>query len=702
MPEYVVSPDGHEGAAGTPADPFPRIQDGIDALTTAGDVLVVRGGSYPENVEIVGKPGTSGAPIHIRCDADDLVFLDGFEPADITGARAAFRTVGNDEWLPAGDIDPQAHADEYVSRRRFPAGESTGVRHGAFVDREPYTRLITYSCLDDLRAENQRFGRLPLDDPTPPFPRHAVLRREHGDLVIDPVMSGGGVVVAKAYKRPWTYLGPGLYQDREGRIHIRLSHTANATPGITDYDEATDPRTLRLAISPWAGPTLLIADCDFVQVEGLHVRFGGNLAVRIEASSHVVLDHVDVRAASGGVFFGGGNTGVHLRHCTVDGGRPTWLFRSDIKDGYTACGDCGTVIENDLAAGTHDFLLAGAATDVDTVIEYCEFVAGHDLALFGQHTTFHHNWVHNLHDDALIVDRAGTTDLHVHQNVITNCLMAISFALGAEPSPDESRSVHRNLIDLREPTSSFRPRPAGHLVDGNDDTPVDGVYRYGQLYKSNDPDGPMDFFHNTCLVRRLDGPTGFGLFRGAGQGDQVRRSINNIFVDVTPLITAASDYVTAYLPPPSFSGPTDGNCYVQVGGPPRALLRHEKYGPPPPVPGADFDDLTAYRGSPPDFLGSPHFLASQALYPPGFERHGVEDEAPFRGLAADGAPQEADDLRLNDSSQARDHGIDPNDVGIADPFATPGPWHMGCYPPGGTGGLDVGVGGRRRFPKAPG
>jgi hypothetical protein len=690
MPEYVVSPDGREGAAGTAADPFPMIQDGVDVLTP-GDVLVVRGGSYPENVHIADKHGTLQAPIHIRCHPGETVFVDGFEPADIDGKRAAFRTVGNDEWLLASDTDPQAHTDEYVSKCRFPSGESTGMRHGAFVDREPYTRLITYSCLADLRAENQRFGRLPLDDETPPFPGHAVLRRdEDGNLVVDPVMHDG-VVIAEAYKRPWTYLGPGLCQDPEGRIHIRLSHTANATPGIADYDGATDPRTMRLAISQYAPPPLRISGCEFMQVDGLHVRFGGNLAVRIETSSHVVLDHVDVRAGSGGIFFGG-NTGVHLRHCTVDGGRPTWLFRSDIKDGYLASGDDGSVIQNDLAAGTHDALLAGAATDIDTVIEYCEFIAGHDLALFGQHTTFHHNWVHNMHDDGLIVDRDGTTDLQVYQNVITYCLMAISFARTAAPSPDESRSVHRNLIDLREPTSSIRPRPDDHLVDGNDDTPVNGVYRYGQLYKSNQPDGPMDFFHNTCLVRRLDGPAGFALFRGAGQGDQIRRSVNNVFVDVTPSITAGSGYTTAYLPPPDFSGPTDGNCYVQVGGPARALLRHDPYDA---ASGGIFGDLATYRGS-------EHFRASQALYPPGFEQHGLAEETPFRSLANDGAPQNADDLRLNDTSQARDHGINPNDAGIADPFATPGPWHMGCYPPGEIGGLDVGVDGRRRFPENPG
>jgi hypothetical protein len=227
------------------------------------------------------------------------------------------------------------------------------------------------------------------------------------------------------------------------------------------------------------------------------------------------------------------------------------------------------------------------------------------------------------------------------------------------------------------------------------------VYRYGQLYKSNEPDGPMDFFHNTCLVRRLDGTAGFGLFRGAGPGDQVRRSVNNVFVDVTPLITAGSEYVTAFLPPADFAGPTDSNCYVQVGGPPRPLLRHRRYVGGSPI-GAEFDDLTAYRGSPPDLLASPHFLASQALYPPGFEQHGVEETAPFRSLAADGAPQ-ADDLRLNDTSQARHHGIDPtnDDVGIADAFPTPGPWHMGCYPQGEIGGLDIGVDGRRRSPKDP-
>jgi hypothetical protein len=413
MPEYVVSLEGREGATGTAIDPFPRIQDGVDALG-AGDVLVVRGGSYAENVQVTNKTGTLEAPIRIRCHLGEGVFIDGAEPVAITGETAAFRTVDNEEWRLASDTDPDAHPDEYVSVHLFATGEASGVRHGAFVDREPYTRLITYSCLSDLRAENQRFGRLPLGDPTPPCPGLPVVRLDDdGNPVIEPVVVGG-VVVADKYKRPWTYMGPGLHQDRDGRIHIRMSHTSNAAPGIADYDGATDPRTLRLAISRFTPPPLRISGCEFVQVEGLHVRFGGNLAVRIENSSHVVFDHVEVRAGSGGVFLGG-TAGVHLRHCAVHGGRPTWLFRSDIKDGHRALRDDGTVLTNNLAAGTHDALLAGAASDVDTVVEHCEFLAGHDLTLFGQRMTFHHNWVHDVHDDALIVDRAGTTDLRVHR-----------------------------------------------------------------------------------------------------------------------------------------------------------------------------------------------------------------------------------------------------------------------------------------------
>jgi hypothetical protein len=463
---------------------------------------------------------------------------------------------------------------------------------------------------------------------------------------------------------------------------------------IADYDGETDPGALGLALSTYLPPTLKINDCSHVRIENLHVRFGGNRTVRIDKSSEVVLDHVTVWAGAAGVVFGEDNNDVHLRNCVLDGGLPPWLFRSDIKDGYKTLTSGNEIVSNDLAKGTMDSLLSGGPANVGTMFEFCEFVGAHDMALFGQATSFHHNWVHNIHDDALIVDLKGTSELDVYQNVITKCLMALSFARESSESIGGLRSVHRNLIDLREPIAGFRPRPDGHLVDTNEDKSPDGVHRYGQLYKGNRPDGPMDFFHNTCLVRRQDGVAGYGHFRDSESVNGVRRSANNIFIDVEP--TPGANYATTVLPAPEFAGPTDANCYRQIGGPPSSVVLHFSWA----GGGAQtYPSLDAYRDS-------QHFVASQLAYSPGFEGNGIDEDPQFLSIAPDGSPDPRDDLRLQADSPAANAGLQLNGppTGIVDPLATlPGPPpDLGCYPPGPNGPiLEVGVEGRRKFPQHP-
>jgi hypothetical protein len=74
---------------------------------------------------------------------------------------------------PAQQFDPTAHEDEYVSAATFPEGvadKNKVVNRGAFLDRNPYTRLITYSNLNDLRATNETFDKLtdyPKPEPRP-------------------------------------------------------------------------------------------------------------------------------------------------------------------------------------------------------------------------------------------------------------------------------------------------------------------------------------------------------------------------------------------------------------------------------------------------------------------------------------------------------------------------------------------------------
>lgn len=140
---------------------------------------------------------------------------------------------------------------EYVTRDRYPAC----TEFGAFLGPAPYTRLITYSNINDLRAGNQTSGPLPggvgPDGPVIDSPR-------------DPDLP----------KRPWVYMGPGLHQDDNQFVHVRLSHTALNLPGITDYTSPEISVSCPLAIWTAPDPTVKVTDCTSVHIENLTVRFG--------------------------------------------------------------------------------------------------------------------------------------------------------------------------------------------------------------------------------------------------------------------------------------------------------------------------------------------------------------------------------------------------------------------------------------------
>ena len=79
----------------------------------------------------------------------------------------------------------QPTRDEYISRQAFALDSP--------VDREPYTRLITCSRIEDLRADNQTFDDLELDEPRP------------GPKLTDAAGAETG------RNRPWVYMEPDIY-----------------------------------------------------------------------------------------------------------------------------------------------------------------------------------------------------------------------------------------------------------------------------------------------------------------------------------------------------------------------------------------------------------------------------------------------------------------------------------------------------------
>jgi hypothetical protein len=144
-----------------------------------------------------------------------------------------------------------------------------------------------------------------------------------------------------------------------------------------------------------------------------------------------------------------------------------------------------------------------------------------------------------------------------HSTVITRCLSPVSMA--EKGSTSDHWSIYRNLIDLRVPTAGRRPRWVGDTA----------VWRFGTMFKSNEktaPDGPYDLFHNTFLVNdqvfEQPAQAAYVHYR-SGLSPHRRRSFNNIFVAVNPDPTA--DIPIAFVPPPSFPGPTDGNLYHRIG-----------------------------------------------------------------------------------------------------------------------------------------
>ena len=173
---------------------------------------------------------------------------------------------------------------------------------------------------------------------------------------------------------------------------------------------------------------------------------------------------------------------------------------------------------NGPGAQTSRALLVGAKDDTGTHIHHSEFRNGHDLYLSGSDIDFHHNWVDNLDDEALLLDAVPSRNVKVHENVITRSLSAISFAGGARAGP---HYIYRNLIDLRWPTAGNRPRH-------KDDTLA---LRYGHLYKSNAPDGPWELFQNTFVVSSPQPKlkATFTHLRPV-KGAPEHRALNNVFV----------------------------------------------------------------------------------------------------------------------------------------------------------------------------
>jgi hypothetical protein len=664
--EYYVSLSGKDSNPGSIDAPFRTVVKGIGALAAAGDILNLRHGVYLETVDVANKHGAAGNPIVIRSYPGEHAYIDG--------GLSLFRRNNNADWEPAVLHDPAAHPHEYVSTTVLTQAR---VNRGAFLDRNPYTRLITYSNINDLRAANQTFENI--IDPSDPRPGPAAYEKCNSadqDEACTQYAGDDARYKPTGYRRPWVYMGPGIwFNDATGRVHIRLSHTSNNINGLADYGGEIDPRQVPLALSPKDMTTLVVRGSSHLRIENLSVRHGGEYTVLLNGNEAVTFDHV--RIFSGSYGLRGNSHRTTLRHCEIDGGMPTWYFRSDRKAEYYFL-NSGTIVLNNLGKQTVQALLLGNPNDEDTEVASCEFRSGHDLYLVGTRFRFHHNWIHNLNDEGLVLDSGDNPDARVFQNVITKTLSPISFAGTRLGGP---RYIYRNLVDVRAPTAGYRPRFPG-------DT---DVWRYGNTFKSNDVDGLFDIFQNTFLVYAQGGQASYLHYRNL-QGSSLRRSFNNVFVAVNP--NSDADRAIAFLPSPCFPGPTDGNVYFRMGTATRDLLRYLNYA----CSGAN--EKAGSFANLDELYASDLFQQSKSRYAPGYEAQSIEANPRFKRIGADGVFRGTDDLRLGEGSPAIGGGVPlPPDLNVLDPLGSDsGAPDIGAYPFG-SAPLEVGVDGRRSFPQ---
>ena len=693
---FYISVNGNDANDGTAVHPFRTVQAGVDCASLPGDRVFLFGGRYTEFVSVVLKNGAPGKPIVIEGQPGiapgPVAAIDGsITRLPQTTATYRFHEPNNNEWVCAPG---QTTCKEYISSKPIPKPANLTewfASRGSFVDpvNGRFARLILYSRREDLLADNETFDVIregagagcPAADPRP-----------------GPVL---GVSGGCTERRPWVYMGPGVWFDTATQhLHIRLSHTHNNVPGLADYEGPTNPNLVRLAIAEKNMKTLTVAGSNHIVFKNLAIRFAGQ-TLRVENCTDIVFDSVNVSAGQYGII-STKVTGMRFTNSIFDGGLPTWLFRGDIKDGYSFL-ENGQQVPNNLAKATMETLVLGGL-DYGTEFDHCEFVNGHDLYLVGSGIRFHHNWIENLHDEALFLD-AGVASGAIHYNVVTQTLSAISFAGYNSSGPWH---IYRNLFDLRRRTAGYRPRNASFNRAN--------VWRAGHPFKSNEaapsPDGTphsesaYDVFQNTFLVAFQADRVGpqpsypqplFNQMRASQEPRHLRRSFNNIFVMLNrePGINQAM----AFMPPADFPADVDGNLYYGSGFSGRALF----YAPvPPPSTGFKLFFCTM-----PDCLAewhaTPFFLQSMALRPPGFEAHSILLKDPqFTSWTGEEAP--SDDFRLAPGSIARGAGIAlPGDLRALDTaaplFGTP---DIGCYQAQFWGWpspqLRVGVRGRKAYP----
>lgn len=505
-------------------------------LASGGDTVYLRGtGHFPYSYfDKANWSGTAGKVITVEAYPGETAIFDPGHPQ--------FKSNPNTAWEP--NTDPAAHPDEYISTSTF----TTETAYGSFLQANGQTgdRLLNYARLEDLRATNESFLKVPLSDPRP----------------------GQPIMGDTSNKFPWTYSGPGMWWNNDTaspnyqKIHFRASPTHYNTTGVTDYTGGTDPRNMSLSVSsfyttsvPTSLPSAVTILADYITFKNILFQNGGSgetisLGSSTADTSYVTLDHCTIYTSRYGIRHSRTRS-FKLLHCVIDSRLASYTCRTDTKNNWNFLDDQGKSVYTDATSRTSQMQLTSGTTSSDMEIAYCEFRNGHDaVQLYDVRTKVHHCLFENFNDEAVSLQYgAATDDVEVYNNLIRKSLSVFSFA--GEASIPGQRYVYRNVVDSRLPTLGFRIFPPD--VPGFQETKY---WRPATDFKMRHPIDELYYYQNTLI----QGDPGFAeatAFWGAALATypKTRRFMNNLYM------TIGVDKPLHKIPDPGHPSLSDGNLW---------------------------------------------------------------------------------------------------------------------------------------------
>lgn len=511
---YVDPNKGDDANDGSKAKPWRTINHAFKTIL-AGDTLVLRGGTYYENVYCAIE-GTKEKPITVRSAPGELAIISGGIPV--------FEQDPTNAWEPVKD----GPKDEYVSTAVYKNIRDVVGRFG-----DSMVGLQTYWYRMDLQATNE-------------------LWINNKTTMVDPI-----------------YCGPGLWYNKlTGRIHVRLAHTKLQLPEsetykYIQYEGETDPRKLPLIVASYASEPLKIDQASHVRFQDIVLRGGGYRTLRLTFGVDVSFDHCTIYAGTYGVW--AKNTGpLTMTNCGVYGMIAPWMFRTEnVSYAYSAkvyppfvgAGEESSqerlgstkvvpkVITRHISRlPTHALVATEGGYEFETFyyplnhdwdISNCEFTDGHDgVYLSGRDIYFHHNLVDNMQDDAVYVSgpTPGINDgIYIYQNLLRT--FVTGFAGHPRGGPSGKIHIYRNILDERQRVRFGRPsteRPGGFLYQGAGAWQVhnaDHILHMEDIY----------FYQNTCIVPMNHIVSAFSSSMVFSMSpESQRRAFNNIYMFISP------------------------------------------------------------------------------------------------------------------------------------------------------------------------